>query len=212
MGAPRSWAWPLLLLAFLATATVLSSTAFFSLRGGTSFLSGLPVRDTSLLLFPLAGLLAFFLLWFQALMGMNFHWLRQRLPWVVNTHMAMGGIVLLFALLHPLLLLSGVGWGPYWQHQVVAPELTLFFWIGQLQLLILLLTAGTALLRKLPWLKEHWFIFHWFNYAVFPLVWLHSWYLGTDVQASWLRWLWILAALSVGASMLGRLWSTRRSA
>lgn len=195
--------------AYLA-ALVAPAWVFFGLRGGLGFLSGLDPRDFMLSVFPLVGLYAFTLVWAQVMLGSNMPLLRPAFPWVEKLHRTQGVFALLFALTHPLLLVGGIGLAEYLKIGFVAPRYRIFVLLGDLQLLLIVLTAGTALLMKLTWLKKRWHLIHYANYAVFGMVWTHSWFLGSDVRATPLRYLWHVYAAAVAASLLGRLWRARR--
>lgn len=102
--------------------------------------------------------------------------------------------VLLFALLHPLLLLASVGWNAFFRQAYVSPALVAWVWVGEVQLFLIFITALTALAARIRWLQRRWHAIHLLNYAVFCLVWLHSWFLGADVPHASLRWLWFFFA------------------
>ncbi|MDP2587386.1 MAG: Rieske 2Fe-2S domain-containing protein, partial [bacterium] len=188
------------LLALIAPALV-----FFGQRGGFGFLSG--VKDPQvlgLLLFPLVGLYAFTLIWAQVILGSSMPIWRRVYPWIETFHRTQGIFVLLFAGLHPTLLLLAYGQA-YFNYDFVLPEQQIFIYIGQIQLLLIILTVATALLRKTRLVKKWWRYVHWANYLVFALVWIHSWELGSDVKPTWLRFVWIFFALTVVLSLLGRI-------
>lgn len=185
-------------LFFLAGIYVLTNT-FFMVRGGAQFwsvLEGATVKQIWFALFPLAGLYAFFLVWMQIMLGSNMDWIRGRASWLYSFHKFEGGVALLFALLHPTLLALGLGISEYYKYGFVAPGKILFIWIGYLQLFLLICAAGTALLRRIEWLRSRWFLIHQLNYLVFILVWLHSWNLGSDVQTTNLRYVWIFMGIT----------------
>lgn len=202
-------------LAFV-TALVLPALVFFNDRGGTGFLADKSLQQYGILLFPLVGLYAFTLLWIQFLLGSNMYPLMRVFPRVQLFHRTQGPFVLAFALLHPTLLLLGVGGvAAYFRFEFVPPNLVPWVWVGELQLTLLIATVATALLRKTKWLKKRWHWIHYTNYVVFTLVWLHSWNLGTDVQ-SHLAWLWYFygatALLSAGARLYRGVRDRRRAA
>lgn len=178
---------------------------FFSQRGGLSFLAGLDFKTLNLALFPLLGLYAFTLVWFQLMIGSSRSLLRQFFPGIITFHRRQGVFALLFALLHPLMLLLGIGPTAYFARTFVDPSLMLYVWIGYVQLALLILTAGTAMLMKQPWLQRRWKVIHYFNYIVFVLIWIHSWFLGADVQSTSLKYLWYFFALTAAVGTALRL-------
>lgn len=200
------WLFPLLYAAFF----VLPAAAFFSARGGLGFLDGASFTMGSRLLFPLFGLYAFFFVWVQFLLGSNMALLRQKIPWIERFHRTEGVFALLFALTHPSLILFAYGLDRYLAFRFVAPGLKAFVWIGELQLLLIILTATTALLRKKAWLQRRWHYIHYCNYLIFALVWVHSWFLGSDVQTTSLKYLWYFFALTAVLSLVGRIMRARR--
>lgn len=187
-----------------AAALLLPAYLFFHARGGFGFLAGSDSATFARKLFPLVGLLAFSLLWVQLLVGTNRQYLRQVYPWMMRFHRWQGGFVLLFALLHPTLLLIGVGTAHYLARDFVAPNLVVWVWVGYLQLLLLVCTAGSALLLRVPWLRTRWRTVHYANYGVFVLVWSHSWFLGSDVRTTDLRYLWTFFGATVVLSSVFR--------
>lgn len=210
----RAWLRVLVVALFLA-ALVYPVYEFFSLRGGVTFLRGMDYRSANLALFPLLGLLAFSLVWAQVIIGSAQSVLRKVFPNIIAWHRRQGVFVLLFALLHPTMRYIGLGFGvaAYFQHfnAGVAPSKILFLWFGYVQLFLMLITAGAALLRRAPWLVRRWHAIHYANYGVFVLVWLHSWFLGTDVQSTGLRYLWIFFAVSAAAGAAVRLTEMSRT-
>ena len=197
------WA-KILLPLFYLIALVAPAVVFFGQRGGVAFLSNAPdVATLSLLLFPLVGLYAFALVWAQVMLGSGMPLWRRVYPWIETFHRTQGVFVLLFAGLHPTLLLFAYG-PTYTQYNFVLPEQLLYVYIGQLQLLLIVVTVLTALLRKTRLVKKWWYYVHRANYLVFALAWIHSWGLGSDVRPTWLRYLWIFFAATVVASLLIR--------
>jgi DMSO/TMAO reductase YedYZ heme-binding membrane subunit len=172
---------------------------FFSQRGGFSFVNGLDFKNFNLVLFPLVGLYAFTLVWLQVVIGSARSMLRKIFPGVITWHRRQGVFVLLFAILHPTLLFLGVGPAVYFSRTYVAPSLVPYIWLGYVQLFLIILTASTALLRKVTWLQKRWHTIHYLNYLVFILVWIHSWFLGSDVQTTNLKYLWWFFALTAAA-------------
>lgn len=170
---------------------ILPGYVFFSSRAGLAFLEGADFGSASRRLFPLVGLYAFTLVWSQVVLGSGMNLWRKVYPKIEGYHRKQGVFTLLFAITHPTLLLIGVGPTAYFTRTYVAPELMLFVWFGYVQLFLLILTALAALLRKkIAWLRARWRVIHVLNYLVFILVWFHSWFLGSDVQPTNLKYLW----------------------
>ncbi len=178
---------------------------FFTTRGGFEFLSGASFKTANALLFPLAGLYAFFLIWAQIMIGSNMHALRRVYTWIEIFHRAQGGFAFLFALAHPVLLFLGVGPDLFFGFRFVDPRLVFFAWLGYFQLFLIMLTVGTAALMKLPWLKTRWHYIHYLNYLLFASVWIHSWFLGSDVQATDLKYLWFFCGATAVISFIARI-------
>lgn len=200
------WALPVVYLFVL----IAPAYAFFSVRGGFGFLAGADLKAFAAKTFPLVGLYAFTLVWFQFMLGSSMGPLKRVYPWIKTFHRWEGGFALLFALTHPLLLLLAVGIQRYVARDYIAPNLVPFIWIGYVQLFLLFVTAGTALLAKIPWLKARWHFIHYANYAVFVLVWVHSWFLGSDVRPTNLKYLWFFFALTAMLSAAARVTRLRR--
>lgn len=191
-------------LAYLVTLFI-PGYVFFSVRGGVSFLSGMDFRTLRLSIFPLIGLYAFFLVWAQIMLGANMPYLRRAIPWVEKFHRAEGVFALLFALTHPIFLATGLGLETYLKIGFVDPRYKIFVLLGDLQLFLIILTAATALMMKHPWFRNRWHYIHYANYAVFAMVWTHSWFLGSDVRPTNLKYLWYFFAATAAASLAGRL-------
>lgn len=182
---------------------------FFSVRGGTEFLQGLNTERLSVRLFPLVGLYAFFFVWAQVIIGTTRHLLLRVFPRIVSWHKVAGAGALLFALSHPTMIIIGHGLQAYLAKTFVAPELWGGVYLGAVSLFMLVLTAGSALLMKLPWLRRRWHFIHYANYVVFGLVWVHSWWLGSDVQSTNLRYMWMFYAVTAAIGVVIRLTARR---
>ncbi len=212
-SVPRSrpwlrWAFP----ALFVILAMIPGWIFFQSRGGLTFFRGSDLQQASGQLFPLFGLYAFFLVWVQVVLGANMPFWRRSVPGLDRFHRVEGPFALLFALLHPFLLILAIGLTRYVAKDFVAPNLKPYILLGQIQLALLVTTAGTALLRRQRWFARVWRRLHYLNYVVFSLVWVHSWFLGSDVQSTPLRWFWLLTLASVVVSVglrLRRAWSKR---
>lgn len=182
---------------------------FFSQRDGLAFLEGADFARANRLLFPLAGLYAFTLVWLQVMIGSNRRWLTRLWPGIIRYHRVEGVFAFLFAQAHPLLLIAGFGFDSYVRDAFVSPDRVLFAWFGRIALLLLTVTVATALLWRLQWLKRRWHVIHYLNYFVFALVWIHSWVLGSDVQTTSLRWAWLFYGATFVASVIGRIFALK---
>jgi nitrite reductase/ring-hydroxylating ferredoxin subunit len=200
------WVLPAVYLAVL----IAPAYAFFSGRGGVGFLAGADLPAFANKIFPLVGLYAFTLVWLQFMLGSSMGPLKRVYPWIKTFHRWEGAFALLFALTHPLLLVLAVGIQHYVARDYVTPNLVPFIWIGYVQLFLIIVTAGTALLAKIPWLRARWHFIHYANYAVFVLVWVHSWFLGSDVRPTNLKYLWFFFALTAMLSAAARVTRLRR--
>lgn len=207
-GTPTwpTWVFAAVYLVLLA----LPAWFFFSSRDGLATLQQPSLTEASAVLFPLFGLYAFLLVWVQAILGSLMPFWRKVIPWVERFHRVQGAFALLFAILHPLLIVMWVGIGGYLAKDFVGKSQGIYVVIGQIQLVIIMLTAGTALLMRIPWLRTRWRIVHFVNYSLVPLIWVHSWFLGSDVQGQPLQYLWYLVAVTYIAAATGRvLWARR---
>jgi predicted ferric reductase len=192
------------LLGLYIAALCLPLYVFFHDRGGTAFLHMADLRDSLRLVFPLLGLYAFTFVTWQVLIATNLRWLRKLWPRVINFHRFQGGFALLFAVLHPTFILIGFGLANYLHFRFVSPNLRWWLLPSYTALTILLLTVTTAFLAwqgmNIPWWRK----LHRLNYLVFALVWLHSWFIGTDTRTRLLRWIWIVYLLLVTVSVIGK--------
>jgi DMSO/TMAO reductase YedYZ heme-binding membrane subunit len=201
----------LALVIVVYTVIVVAITwVFFSERGGFGMFEGSDLARMSRRVFPLLGLYAFYLVWVQIMFRANLALRVAVPPWVHRFHRAEGLFALLFAILHPSFLVIGVGLQSYLAKDFVAHDQAIYVLLGQLQLVLLLVTVLTVLLRRQPWLVKRWRSIHILNYAVFVSAWVHSWKLGTDVQSTGLRWLWLWFGVTGGAVLLLRLWTVSR--
>ncbi len=196
------WLLPLIFLALLP----LPAYVFFTARNGLAFLQGVDFKTANLLLFPLLGLYAFFFVWAQIIIGSSLNPLRRVFPGIEKFHRIEGVVAFLFAVTHPTLLFLGVGLAAYLAYEFVAPEQKLFVLMAQAGLFLMFLTVGTALLRKTRMFQKIWRKIHFANYAVFALVWVHSWNIGSDVQPTNLRYLWYFFGITAVAATTWRIW------
>lgn len=208
-GSGGNVAWRTLMIVLILGVLVLPGWVFFLQRDGLAFLEGADFARSNRLLFPLVGLYAFSLVWLQVMIGSNRRWLARLWPGIIRYHRVEGVFAFLFAQAHPILLISGIGFSDYIRDAFVSPERVLFAWLGRIALLLLTVTVATALLSRLQWLKRRWRVIHYLNYVVFVLVWIHSWVLGSDVQTTGLRWVWLFYGLTFVASVIGRIFAMK---
>lgn len=211
LRGPAASAARIAVLAGYVGALTVPGYAFFHDRGGTSALAGLSGRPLLQVLFPLVGLYAFTFVTAQVLITTNLRWLTLLWPGMIRYHRAQGIFALVFALAHPLFILAGYGVATFLATGFVQPALSGWLIPAYTALALLLFTVGTALLawsgRRLTW----WRTVHRLNYLVFALVWVHSWFIGTDTRAGLLRAVWLFYLALVVASTAGRLWSASRA-
>jgi len=170
---------------------ILPGYVFFQNRGGFEFLAGADFKTAARLVFPIFGLYAFTLLWTQLLIGPN-----AILPKITIFHHRQGIFIFLLVLTHPTLILIAFGLYQYLGYKFLPKPLVLYAFLGTVALGFLTVTAVTAILSRLSFLKYKWRMFHFLNYVVFTLAWIHSWNLGSDIKSSNLKYLWIFFAVT----------------
>lgn len=154
-------------------------------------------------IFRLAGLTAFTLVALQIITGpyMRF-WEQLYGPKFYLAHTVGGVLALVFALLHPTLLMVSLGYRGI-SPLDFASNYPFQYYFGPIALFLIIVTTATAWMwvtLHRPKYKGLWHWIHLANYAVFALVFFHSLTIGTDVAPaiSQLRPLWYTyAALAV---------------
>lgn len=195
-----------LILLYLGILALVSGV-FIHDRGGFGFFQHLgTTQQATRKLFPLVGLFAFTFVWTQIILGATMPLMRRLFPSILHYHRLEGIFALLFAFIHPSLLLIGVGLPSYLQRNFVNPDLSGYIFFGYAGLLCLILTVVTALLARRPWFARHWRAIHYLNYATFAIIWVHSWMLGTDVRGTPLQWLWLGFGVTAVAAFSWRRW------
>ena len=183
---------------------VLLTTAFFDARGGTAFLEGLGLRDSLRILFPLIGLYAFTLIFWQVMVATNLRWLTKLWPQIINFHRYQGGAALTLAIVHPLTIMIGFGLATYVERSFVPASQERFLIPAYLGLTILITTVVTASMAwygaRLAWWRK----LHTLNYLAFIFFWQHSWFIGTDTRLYPLNIVWIGALILVAVSLIVR--------
>jgi len=175
---------------------ILPGYVFFQNRGGFEFLAGADFKTAARLVFPIFGLYAFTLLWTQLLIGPNAILFRKVQPKITIFHHRQGIFIFLLVLTHPTLILIAFGLYQYLGYKFLPKPLVLYAFLGTVALGFLTVTAVTAILSRLSFLKYKWRMFHFLNYVVFTLAWIHSWNLGSDIKSSNLKYLWIFFAVT----------------
>ena len=198
------WLLPLVPLGAISYAVY----TFFSPRG-LDLVDGLDFRTSTLILFPLFGLLAFTFLWIQLMIGSLMPLLRKVYRRIERFHRIEGVFVLLFATLHPLWLTIGYGLETVIKRDYVSPEKKIYIYFAYTALSLMYLTVTTALLSRWQKLQSWWRKIHLLNYVVFYVALIHSWNLGSDVQTTGLRILWWGYGIAVTAALGYRIFFRR---
>lgn len=163
---------------------------FFTQRSGIDFLQASNYKIFASHIFPLFGLYAFTLVWFQTIIGMNMNLFTKIFNKILNFHRYQGLFALLFASTHALAIPYIYGLQQYIGYKFLDSDLRIFAFIGTTAFFLLLLTVATTLLRRNPVLRKLWRYVHYFNYVIFLLVLVHSRNLGSDIQGTILSKLW----------------------
>jgi predicted ferric reductase len=140
----------------------------------------------------LLALVGFVLLLFQYVLSSKVKWIEQGigLDVLFGMHRKVGLVALVFILAHPILLFVSE------QLQGYASPLSLLKVLGVITLLLLLTAAGAALLYGvLPMKYETWKGIHKLGYAVFVLAFIHSFFIGSNLQRWPMRIVWLILAL-----------------
>lgn len=200
------WLGKILAVAAWVTIIILPGKIFFELRGGLSVLDDLDTQVKSLIIFPLFGLYAFTLAWLQLVLGAGMMFWRKLFPKIEWFHRGEGLLTLLLALTHPLLIYIGFGAEIYFAREFVAPEMIRYVWLGYFQVIGMCLTVAAALLMRLSFMKRIWRYIHWLNYAIFASAWVHGWFLGSDVQATNLKYIWYVSGTTAVVALIYRIY------
>lgn len=183
----------------------------FGLIPGAIFFSSRPnifassdIKSLSLLLFPLLGVYGFYFLWAGGITGA---WIRQLAPVygyskLLKFHTRLGILALIFALTHPLLLLYGVGLEVFVNKGFVASEQVIWVYFGYLSYFMVIAVAASGLARRK---FANWRAIHLLGYGLFATVWLHSWFLGSDVRSTNLKYVWLFWGASWLISVVAKL-------
>jgi predicted ferric reductase len=138
------------------------------------------------------GLWAFTLLFCQIILGFFMTRLVEKLGgWIYNFHVFEGITAYTLIILHPVFFMAlnyffGKGLDPFYIFTdfcvLCSTRLEFYYSLGRIS--FWLLTAGVfaGLFRTIsPFLRFNWKKFHVLNYVAFFLIWLHSFWIGTDI-------------------------------
>lgn len=163
-------------------------------------------------LFPLFGLMAFSLVAMQVIIGSNMRRLRPVMgPGLLKFHRYQGMLALILSLLHPLMIVLTFGlWDAVWTKSFLPASLRGFVLFGQLALVLMIATVGSAFLAwKFQKLTTLWRVIHFANYGVFVFAWIHSWFIGSDISSTPLKWVWLFYLGAWCVSLLLRIGDPR---
>lgn len=112
--------------------------------------------------------------------------------WIFKFHVVEGAVIYSLAFLHPLFFMIfnhfiGSGWNPYLVFIDVCllcnKPIDYYYTLGRISFWLLTITVLAAEFRMAtPWLKVNWRKLHLLNYAIFLLVGLHGFLIGTDFK------------------------------
>ncbi len=139
------------------------------------------------------GLTLFTLLFVQLILGAFMDKLQKIIgEWVFKYHVIEGVIIYSLALLHPLTFMvfnhfAGIGWNPYFVFVDVCllcqSRIDYYYTLGRISFWLLSITVFAGIFRKAtPWMRANWRKLHVINYAVFLIVGLHGFLIGTDFR------------------------------
>jgi predicted ferric reductase len=138
------------------------------------------------------ALVAIVMLFWQIVLGSMMQvWTEKFGGWVFKWHLTEGAVAYSLIFLHPLafLLFNYVATkvlDPFYVYTdfcLACPVRTeLFYTFGRLAFWLLSAAVLAAKLRTQPWWRENWRKFHIFNYVVFLLVAVHSYFSGSDAS------------------------------
>lgn len=205
---PPAWRW--VFLASWIGIFILPVTIFFTEREGLSFLQGLTVTEIAVAMFPLVGLYALSLVWTQVMLGSLMPLWKKIFPNIFIFHRTEGLFALIFAIAHPTLLAFGIGLGSYLARDFISPAQEKFVYFGYTALFVMILTVGTAVLMRKKFISRWWRKIHVLNYLIFAAAWVHSWNLGSDIQSTNLKYLWLWYGASVAIAIILRLFKVGR--
>jgi predicted ferric reductase len=182
-----------LLLGLAALAVLLAPLAVIKADTGamTYYLgAGYPPGQSAYIMMRYAGAIAFALVFLQLILGLHGRRIQRWIdgPPLLPVHRSLGLAAMAFAFLHPILF-AWARWLRTGQSAVVVTfwpnrqegfyELHQFYGAIALYALVVGVLAGIFGPRLAP---RHWRLLHWLNLAVFILVWVHSFQIGSDTR------------------------------
>jgi len=185
-------------------ALILSSMGFVVTFWSRTLAAGLPPAVYLYDFGRLAALSGFLLLFFQYLLSSRVKFIETGigLDRLLEMHRRVGVLGLVLLLMHPILLTVSE------RIQGYGTPLSLLKMVGILSLLLLLVAAGSAMLyAKLPWKYESWTKIHKAGYLVFPLGFVHSFFLGSSLRSQPLKVFWLLLGGAFLAIIFRKLWN-----
>lgn len=150
-------------------------------------------------IFPVLGLLAFAIMWLHIVGGALRPWLEQYIDFdkfVTNS----SALVLILLILHPLLLLIGLGpsrWGKFFS---LTPAL--FIWLAVVGWVILVGYDVAKRFKHRGFFVRHWEAVKLISTIGFFFILFHSLGLGRDLQAGPLRAVWIFYGVSAATAAI----------
>jgi len=138
------------------------------------------------------GLTIFSLLFFQLILGshMDF-WIQKLGAWVFKFHIREGVSIYLLVCAHILSFMlfnhfGGKGFDPFYVFTgfcILCPNITeLYYTFGRIGFWFVSAAVFAGLFRAAtPFMQLHWRKFHYLNYVVFFLIWIHSFGAGSDI-------------------------------
>lgn len=140
----------------------------------------------------LLGLVGFVLLLFQYVLSSKIKWIERGigLDVLFGVHKKAGLIALILITAHPIVFFISE------KLQGYETPMSLLKVLGVITLLLLLTAVGAALLYGvLPLKYETWKGIHRISYAIFVLAFIHSFFIGSDLQRYPMRIVWVILAI-----------------
>lgn len=160
-------------------------------------------------LFRLFGLYGFTFVWGQIVLGPFMLPLRGLFgSGILKVHRIEGIFALTFSILHPLIFYLAFLNTP--KHGAIytalydyfgGSSLTIYGYLGPIALNLMIVTVVTALLANTNWFINKWRYFHFLNYVIFILVFIHSFKIGTEVALNPLKTLYLFFAITFLAAV-----------
>lgn len=154
--------------------------------------SGLPWQVYLYDISRVLALFGFVLVCFQYIWTSKIKWIEKGVGRanLIKTHRKLGIAGLICIIIHPVLLVLSERLMGY------STPMSLFKSIGIIALLIMLAASGAALFNNKFHLKyKTWKNIHRANYAILPLGFIHSFFIGSDLLNPVLKVLWLILAV-----------------